>query len=267
MFEHIKSTWRAGWRSHAFRSIGLIAVLLIGIAWLASSFSGRHPQTLALDIGISGIRFIVILLVLFWLQELLAREIDRRIVFIALTYPKARASYLVGRYLGIMVMLLIAIIMLGLAVYLMVLVSSGGYQQQYSVNLGSGYILTLFFIFIDAATVAAFTLMISSLATTALMPLACGAAFALVARSYGPALALLGDKQGAAADIAHIYKPIVDHVTWLLPDLSRLDIRNAALYGVFPDTELLVWPPLAAIAFIAAMLSLAALIFNKREFN
>lgn len=267
MLEHFLATWRAGWRSHAFRAIVIIAVLLVGLAWLSSSFSGRHPQTVALDVGISGIRFITILLLLFWTQELLGREIDRRTIFIALSYPTQRASYLLGRYLGMIAMLVVAVITLGLAVYFVVRASGIGYKQTFPVQFGSAYLLTLAFIVIDGMVVAAFALLLSSLATTALLPLACGAAFAVIARSYSQVLAFLADKSGEGADIAHTYVPLIDIISWIIPDLGKLDIRDTVLYGQYPAPDTLYWPPLAALAYAGIMLSLACLIFQRREFN
>jgi len=267
MFQHFLATWRAGWRSHAFRAILIIAGLLIMLAWLSSSFSGRHPQTVALDVGISGIRFITILLLLFWTQELLGKEIDRRTIFIALSYPTERSSYLLGRYLGIVAMTIVAVATLAIAVYFVVAVSSGGYRQAFALHFGAAYLLTLLYIVIDAMVIAAFTLMLSSLATTALLPLACGAAFAIVARSYSQVLAFLLDKHGEGADIAHIYIPIVDLISWIIPDLGQLDIRNTVLYGQYPSSEALLWSPLAALAYAGVMLALACTIFKRREFN
>jgi hypothetical protein len=63
----------------ACRRYSSSACCLIGIAYLSGYFSPRQPQTVALDVGFSGIRFSLVLLNLFWVQELVAREIDRRI--------------------------------------------------------------------------------------------------------------------------------------------------------------------------------------------
>lgn len=267
MIQHLITTWRAGWRSHSFRAISLLAVMLISISWLASSFSGRHPQTVSLDIGISGIRIISILLILFWSQELLGREIDRKTVLIALSHPTPRSSYLLGRYFGINAMLSLAIAILGIAVYLSVKLYNGTYVQANPVTFGGFYVLTLFFVLIDGMVVSAFVLMLSSLATTSLLPLVCGAVFAITARSYNQVLAYLTDNNSEAADIAHIYTPIINSISWIIPDLDKLDIRNTVLYGANPSSDSLIWPPIAAIAYTSLMLYFACKIFKRREFN
>ena len=57
----------------------------MGGAYLAAEFSGRQPGTVALDVGLSAIRIIGLLLVLFWCQEMVGKEIERRTVFFART--------------------------------------------------------------------------------------------------------------------------------------------------------------------------------------
>jgi hypothetical protein len=50
----------------------------MGVAYLSASFSPRQPQTVALDVGLSGLRFSLVLFALFWVQELVGREIESR---------------------------------------------------------------------------------------------------------------------------------------------------------------------------------------------
>ena len=62
--------------------------------------------------GLSGIR-ISMTFSLIWVQELVGREIERRTVFLVLAYPMPRAAYILGRYLGILLLAAAAILLLG----------------------------------------------------------------------------------------------------------------------------------------------------------
>ena len=55
-------------------AILVLGVLLVGVAFLSASFSPRQPKTVALDVGLSGMRFSLVLFALFWVQELIGRE-------------------------------------------------------------------------------------------------------------------------------------------------------------------------------------------------
>ncbi len=93
-------------------------MLLVGVAFLSASFSPRQPKTIALDIGLSGMRFSLVLFALFWVQALVGREIERRTVVYALSYPVSRGAYIVGRYFGILGLLALAALLLGMLLWL-----------------------------------------------------------------------------------------------------------------------------------------------------
>lgn len=80
------SAWRAGLRSRSVQGVLVLGIVLMGVAYLSASFSPRQPRTVALDVGLSGLRVSLILFSLFWVQELVGREIERRSVLFALTY-------------------------------------------------------------------------------------------------------------------------------------------------------------------------------------
>ena len=267
MYWHFISTWRAGVRSHSFRALVLLAIALMGIAYFSGTLSGRHPQTVALDIGLSGIRLLVVLLLLFWTQDLLGKEIDKKTVFIALSYPISRSAYLLGRYAGIVCMIALAIGIMGGAIYGVVLASGGGYKQAFAVQFGVRYLVVLLFILFDVMTIAAFALLVSSFASSALIPFVVGAAFAFAARSFGTVLAFLLDKQGEGADIAHIYAPIMRAIGFVFPDLGQLDVRELVLYNAPLAWGELAWSAAHAMTYSGLLLVAACYLFSKREFS
>ncbi|WP_432723353.1 hypothetical protein R0381_001150 [Jeongeupia wiesaeckerbachi] len=267
MYQHLLASWRACVRSHSFRSISILALLLLIFAYMASNFSGRSPQTITLDVGISGIRITVLLMAVFWVQELLGREIDRRTVYFSLAYPVERMSYLLGRYFGVVAMAGLAVFFMGLSLLLLVTLAGNGYHQAFQVDMQLTYFGNMLLIWLDIACVLAFVFLLSSLATSALLPMMLGITFAVIARSYGSVLALLADKQGEAADIAPVFMPLVNMIAWLIPDLGRLDVRASVLYRApinYPDLAVNI---VVVVAYSAFSLGLAALLFSRREFN
>ncbi len=267
MFEFALSGWRSGLRGHSFRGLGVLAVALLGFAYLAAGFSARQPMTVALDVGLSGLRFSLVLMALFWVQELIAREVDRRAINLSLAYPIDRASYVIGRFVAISGLLLAALLVLGTALWLATRVSSGGYQQAYQVDLGLPYWVALFGLWLDVLVVTAFAVMLASLSTVSILPLALGVAFAIAAKTLGSVIDFLFVRDAEGIDgLTERYNPIIDSIRWILPDLSRLDWRIWPMYGVSPGTSAMLWSALMAVAYCALMLSIAVLVFRRREF-
>jgi hypothetical protein len=129
------------------------------------------------------------------------------------------------------------------------------------------YVLTLLALLLDLAVVTAFGFLVASVSVTPFVPLVAGLAFAISARSLGPALEYLANMTEGQADIQAAMTPVFDWLRWILPDLSRLDIRYYALYAHQPDTGVLVGSALMAAGYTGMLLALAVWLFNRRQFN
>lgn len=267
MWQFCWSAILAGLRSHSIRAILILGVLLVGIAYLASSFSPRQPRTVTLDVGFSGLRFSLLLFALFWVQELVARELERRSVLFALTYPISRSAYLLGRYLGILILLALGAALVGMMLWVVLFAVSQGYEQGFSVKLGFPFWATVAGLWLDSAVVAAFAVWIAVVSTTPMMPLGIGAAFAIAGKSLGGVVEYL--ISGADGDVKFVgqFHPVIQAIRWVIPDLSRLDWRAWPMYGMELDGAVIMYALLMAIGYIVLMLSAGLLAFSRREFD
>lgn len=266
MWQFMLSAGRAGLRSRSIQAILILGAVLVGVAYLAASFSPRQPQTVALDVGLSGLRITLILFSLFWVQELVAREIERRTVLFALTYPVARGHYIIGRYLGVLGLLALAAVLLGMLLWLVVLTLGKGYAQGFAVVLGFPYWLTVAGLWADAAVVTAFALWVATFSTVPMLPLALGLAFAVGGKSLGAVAEYMVN--GADGDPALLrFAPIIDAIQWVLPDLSRLDWRNWPMYGLAPDGQAAGLSLVLAASYAALLITLAVMTFTRRDFE
>ena len=265
MIEFILSSLRSGFRSRSFQIVALLGVLLVGVAYLAASFSPRQPRTVALDVGLSGLRFSLVLLNLLWVHELLAKEIDRKTIVFSLSYPVSRASFLTGRYVGILLLSLLATLVLALALLVIVIAAGLNYEQIFLPDLGVRYWLAAAGVWLDAAVIAALAVAVASVSTVQMMPLAIGGIAAIGGRALGPAMDYLAQGAYGEKDLVAIYQPLLNIAQWLLPDLSRLDWRVWALYAQPVAADAVLSGLLMAVGYIAVMLSVAIIAFRSRE--
>ncbi len=267
MWQHARVAWLSGLRSHGFVGVLVLGLLLMAGAFLAGAFSLRQPLVVSLDVGISGIRIFSLLLVLFWLQEVFAKDIDRRTVYFALSYPLSRQDYLWGRYIGVVGMLAVAVLLFGGLLLIMDHFAIWGYADSTRPFIDSRYALVLLGIFLDACTVGAFALAVMTFSETPFLAMALGFCFALAGRSMGAVLDYLTRPQAADAETIALWLPWLRRVAWALPDLSRLDWRSGILYDSWPAASLMWHAILMALAYIALMLLVASWRFGRREFN
>lgn len=258
---------RAGLRGKSIHSVLVLGAFLLFVAYLSGSFSPRHPRTVALDIGFSGVRITLVLLSLFWIQELLAKEIERKSVLFSLTYPVPRSAYLLGRYLAVLTMSALATVVFGLALLTAVALSGGEYQQEFPVGLGLPLAATLAGQLVDVAVVAAFALWISTVSSAPIMSIATGLAFAIGGKALGATLDYLATGADGDQKMVAMYGPVMEAIRWLLPDLSRLDWRNWPLYGLSVEPGVVAAALTMAACYVAIMLAMAAWALQRREFS
>lgn len=264
---HVAIAWKSGLRSAGFWLVLVLGLLLMTASWLAGAFSLRQPLVVALDVGISGIRFVSVLLVLYWLQEVLAKDIDKRTVYFVLAYPVSRTRYLVGRYVGVMSMAAVAVLLFGLLLWGMVGFASWGYEHSSQPFLDGRFLWVLLGIWLDAGVVAAFSTWVIAVAETPFIAVVMGFFFTLAGRTLGPVIEYLTRPQAADAETVAHFLPIMQRAQWLLPDLSRLDWRSGVLYDVWPSVQLMQSAILMAVGFVTVLLGAAWWSFNKREFH
>ncbi|MFP3874971.1 MAG: hypothetical protein ACLFV1_11020 [Thiohalophilus sp.] len=242
-----------------------LAAVMIATA-LAAEFGGRQPATVALDVGLSALRLVLPLFMIFQVQELFSREFERKFYQLSLTYPISRTTWLLGRFLALLgasvALLLLIAVVLGAQVWWI----AQGYEQATPVALGLPYWSTIAFIGLDLLVLLSLACFLSIIASTPSFVLIGTLGFMLIARSYSAILALLAANAGVVGD-AEAYRTNLGLLGYLLPDLGALDVRMIALYG---QLEFLPadWPLLTAGALLygAGFLALGLWLFNRKQF-
>ncbi|SEL51468.1 hypothetical protein SAMN05216214_11372 [Atopomonas hussainii] len=265
MLEILRLGLKAGWRGLGWRVLLPLAALVVVISLLASGFSGRQPTTVALDVGLSALRVALLILALLWVQELFAKDIERKTVYFVLAYPVSREGYLFARFAAVAILSLFALFMVGSGLWLSLVLSSG-FQQVQSVDLAGKYFLVMAGLWLDVLVVASFAMLAASFSTTPFLPLLMGLAFGLAARGLGPTLNYLLNSERSDPLQASIFAPVLEYSYAWLPDLSRLDFRPLALYDLSVP-----WLPvglalLNGVLYMLLTLFLAGFIFKRRNF-
>jgi ABC-type transport system involved in multi-copper enzyme maturation permease subunit len=62
------------------------------------------------------------------------------------------------------------------------------------------------------------------------------------------------------------FQQLTDNLYLILPDLSRLNLKNDAVYGVLPPTDMLLINAGYALVYTTALLVTTTVIFSRRQF-
>jgi ABC-type transport system involved in multi-copper enzyme maturation permease subunit len=241
------------------------AAVLIASA-LAAEFGGRQPATVALDVGLSTLRLVLPLFMVFQVQELFSREFERKFYQVSLTYPVSRISWLLGRFLALLGASVALLLLIAIVLSIQVSVIGQGYAQPTPVGLGLPYWTTIAFIGLDMLVLICLACFLAVIAVTPSFVLIGTLGFMLIARSYSAVLMLL-TSDVKVVEHQEAYRTNLGVLGYLLPDLGALDVRMTTLYGqmqFLPDD----WPLLGISALLYALgfLGLSLWLFNRKQF-
>ncbi|HJW23829.1 MAG TPA: ABC transporter permease subunit [Rhodocyclaceae bacterium] len=267
MIQDFRFALLLAYRSRVLLTIGLGMVFLLAFAWVGFQFSGRQPQTVALDMGLSFLRVFIPVLGILYVQELVAKEIERRLIFSSLTYPRSRTGFLLGRFAAVIMLLGIALLAMTFALALWVKVLGAAYEQGTPINTGALLFLVSTFNVVDFLVITAFATVLAVLATVPNLVLLVSTGFMVVARSLSGVIRLLHEDETIMVS-AEQYRANLAWLRYILPDLGSLDIRAAALY----DKAALIpaeggWLLVMALAYAAVLLAIACWRFERRQFG
>jgi ABC-type transport system involved in multi-copper enzyme maturation permease subunit len=252
---------------HKLLSLAIFAIAAVLLsAALAAQFGGRQPVTVALDVGLSALRLVLPLFMVFQVQVLFSREFERKYYQLSLTYPISRPAWLLGRFFALLCVSLALLLLIAAALGVQVALIGAGYEQATPVSLGLPYGLTIAFVALDLLVLLCLACFLAVLAATPSLVLIGTLGFMLIARSYSGVLALLAADTGAVAN-AEAYRANLGLLGYLLADLGALDVRMIALYGriEFLPAE---WPALVigAAAYALGFLALTGWLFRRKQF-
>lgn len=266
VFSNVSTGFQIAFRSFFFRRAAGFLVTLAVATLLSAQFSGRHPNTVALDIGISVMRLTLPLFIILTTQELLSREFDHRYFLNTLSYPHTRHALILGRFTAITILTLGLLVVLATALALLVWLIGKGYAQITPTALGRQYVVTIAFLGVDLLLLAAVASLLAVVASTPSFVLIGTVGFMLVGRSFESITELLIHNTSVVSD-AESYRSGIGLLSYLLPNLGALDVRAITLYGrmEFLPTD---WPwlVLSSLSYAAGLLALAVWTLQRKRF-
>jgi Cu-processing system permease protein len=247
----------------------LAAMLVVGLLLLLSTpivalFSMRQVLALAASYSLSIISLTGLLLTLFLAMGMLARDLEQRSVFTVCSLPISRSSYLLGKFLGLAILILLALAILGCFSGGALLVLDRLYPPERPFAWGA-FFFGLWFQYWVLLLVAGTTVLFSTVATSTFLPLALSvgiyfASYSTEAVRYFVHSAAGQERLGPAI------RTVGSAVYWLLPNFSAFDLKTEIVYGLEMSGKALLLTQVYGVAYLGVLLLLATVSFRRREF-
>ena len=250
-----RNTFREAVRDRVLYNLVLFVLLLIAAAIFIGELSGGQERKVIVDLGLSAMLLFGVFIAIFVGVGLVYKEIERRTIYAIFSKPVGRGEFLVGKYLGLCLTLLVNVIVMGLGVSLALVYVRKGWDPL---------ILTLWpavlMIYMELMLITALALLFSSFSSPALSALL--TFFIFIIGHFSADLKSLATSLGSTSA-----RVLFSGLYYLLPNLSNYSFITPAAHGRAPAAGFVLSSGLYALVYIVVILAAATLIFSRRNFK
>jgi ABC-type transport system involved in multi-copper enzyme maturation permease subunit len=234
--------------------IGFYALIVVASMRLLPEFAASTEGKMLPDFALAFMSGLGIIVAIFIGTNLVNKEIEKRTILMLVAKPISRSEFITGKFLGLSAVLTVLVAAMTAIMLACFQIAKISYSIQAMAIALVFLLLQLCLIAAVAITLGVFT---SSLLATAL--------------TFG--IYLMGSITQDLLKLGSISRsPVIERITQaiylILPDLSRLDLKNDAVYGLqaLPSSTALLANASYGIFYSVMLLGLAILLISKREF-
>lgn len=227
-----------------------------------SSLSMRQVAEMAATLSLSLNSALLFLIAAFLGGSSLWRDMERRYVFSVLGLPISRSSYLLGKFLGNALFMLLLSALLGLLSCLVVHFATGMYTPDRPIVWGN-LVTAIVFSALCYILLLAFAFLFSTVSTSSFLPLFGTIAVFLVGCASQNVYDYVNSPAGQGMPQA--IKSLTRVLYYILPNFSSFDFKLNGIYGVPLNVNGLLLTFGYFIAYTGVLLAGACLIFARRE--
>lgn len=260
-------TFKEGVRNRSVYGIFLLALFLLCANFFTTGMALKDTGKITIDIALSSVSLAGLLLVLFVGINLIAKDMDRRTIFMILSRPISRSQYLIGKFLGVAMLIAATLLMLSVMAMLSIIVFKLQLPDGNQPFSWTSISVSLFFIMLSYILLSALSFLFSSFASTSFITLLLTVVSYLIGISLEEIRTLIGASKTGIAEVPELTSHVVQIVSYLLPNLSLFDVKLQAAHGLPIEGRYIVWTTLYGIVYVCLTTAIAALIFRKKEFS
>jgi ABC-type transport system involved in multi-copper enzyme maturation permease subunit len=250
-----RNAFREAVRDRVLYNLVLFVLLLTGASIFIGELSGGQERKVIVDLGLSAMLLFGVFIAIFVGVGLVYKEIERRTIYAVFSKPVGRGEFLVGKYFGLCLTLLVNVLVMAVGVSLALVYVSHGWDPL---------ILTIWpavlLIYMELMLLTAIALLFSSFSSPALSALLTFMVF--IIGHFSPDLKNLAVSLGSTSA-----RWLFTGLYYLLPNLANYSFITPAAHGRAPSPGFVFATALYAFVYIVVILSAATLVFNRRNFK
>jgi ABC-type transport system involved in multi-copper enzyme maturation permease subunit len=250
-----RNTFREAVRDRVLYNLVLFVLLLTAAAIFVGELSGGQERKIIVDLGLSAMLLFGVFIAIFVGVGLVYKEIERRTVYAIFSKPIGRGEFLIGKYLGLCLTLLVNVLIMGAGVSLALVYVSRGWDP-----LAFSIWPAILLIYVELMILTGVALLFSSFSSPALSALL--TFFVFIIGHFSADLRTLANSMGSG-----VARLLFAALYYLLPNLANLSFITPAAHGQLPLPSQVAVVILYSLVYIVIILAAATMIFSRRNFK
>ena len=250
-----RNAFREAVRDRVLYNLVLFVLLLTAASIFIGELSGGQERKVIVDLGLSAMLLFGVFIAIFVGVGLVYKEIERRTIYAVFSKPVGRGEFLVGKYLGLCLTLLVNVLVMGVGVSLALLYVSRGWDP-----LIPAIWPAVLLIYLELMLLTGIALLFSSFSSPALSALLTFLIF--IIGHFSADLKSLAVSLGSTSA-----RWLFTGLYYLLPNLSNYSFITPAAHGRTPSAGFVFAAALYALVYITVILAAATIVFNRRNFK
>jgi ABC-type transport system involved in multi-copper enzyme maturation permease subunit len=247
------NTFREAIRDKILYNLAFFALLVMGVSVVIGKMTLGERLKIIQDVSLAAMSVFGLLIAIFVGIGLVHKEIQRRTVYTLLAKPIARWRFVVGKYLGLMLVIALNVAVMTAALLgLMAVFSDTGVAWR--------VLVAVLLIMVELMTVTAVAVLFSTFSTPTLSAMLTLGVW-LIGR-FSSDLVVLAAKSESA-----VLRAVVIGVHYLLPNLEKFDLKHQIVYAMPVEASYVAWAVGYGLLYIVFVIGLAAWIFERRDFK
>lgn len=259
-------TFKEGIRNRSIYGISLIALLMLIANFIISDMMGHEVGKVAVDIALSAVSFAGLLLVLFVGVNLMAKDLDRKTIYMVLAKPISRGQYIIGKFFGVTMLIVVCIAILSCFAAVSLLMIKLGHVNYFDRFSWPLVCLSFSFITLMLVLVSSLSFLFASFTTSSFLTFILTVISYVIGTSLSDVKALVEAPEAVGITVSPVTVKVVQAAYYLFPNLSFFDIKLQAAHGLPVSLTYTGGVLLYFVIYTVIALTAASLIFRKREF-
>jgi ABC-type transport system involved in multi-copper enzyme maturation permease subunit len=246
------NTFREAVRDRVLYNIIIFVLLLVASAPLFGQISIGLERLILVNVGLSSISLFGVVIAIFVGIGLVSKEIEKKTLYTILSRPVRRWEFIVGKYFGLLMTLVVNAALMTVGFYIALLVTAHALNKADATLL-----IAIYFIILQFMMMVALTLLFSSFSTP------------IFSAIFAFALFVIGtfaeDLKNFAALSSGALKWLAVGAAYVVPNFASLNVISQTAHDQGVSGGMIWSNTLYAVLYSAAVTAGAVLIFERRN--